>query len=213
LIRVVGEAGFREATLETRLDEQDMESVKQMVISGRREEAIRRYQELSGVDAEQARRTIDRMRADFSAQTIFHQQLTPGGIAVVLVSLTVLPASLLAWWLGQLNPWLALVLAVLSGIQLFVYGRGALVSLRYWNAPVAPATTLYYTHIGALKRGRMQVDTFRCVLEVQPMKAPSFQAEAFIPVRAENVSRLRQGAVIQVKYLPGEPGSVIFHQR
>ena len=42
--------------------------------------------------------------------------------------------------------------------------------------------------------------------------AISSQTQAVIPVREENVAQVRQGEVIQVKYLPGKPGSVIYQQ-
>ena len=212
LIRVQVEAGAPQTSLESRLDATAMDSVKQLLLSGQRDEAIQRYQQISGVDLEQARRTIDQMGADFSIHTVFHQQLTPGGIALVIISLIVLLASLLAWALGWLNTWLALILAGLAAFELFVYGRGALTTIRYRNAPVAPATTLHFAHIGAVQRGRLRVHTFKCILEVHPKDGPPFQAEAIIPVREENVPGVRQGEVIQVKYLPGRPDSVIYHQ-
>lgn len=212
LLRLQAEAGTSHASLESRLDAAAMDSVKQLLVSGQRQEAIRRFQALSGLAPEQARRTIDQMAADFSIDTLFHQQLTPTGIALVVICLILLPASLLAWGLGWLNPWLALVCAALAGFGLFVYGRGALTTLRYWKAPVAPATTLHFTHIGAVQRGRLRLHTFLIALEVHPEDAPPFQAQAVIPVREANLARVRQGEVIQVKYLPGRPDSVIYHQ-
>ena len=204
--------GAPQASLEGGLDAVEMESVKQLLVSGQREEAIRRYQQLSGVDLEQARQTIDQIAADFSVDTVFHQQLTPSGILQVIVSLILLPVSLLALAMGWLHPLLALLLAALAAFELFVFARGALVTLRYWNAPIASAVTLHYAHIGAVHRGRLRVHTYKIVLEVRPKDTSPFQAEAIIPVREANIARVRQGQVIQVKCLPGIPGSVIFHQ-
>jgi hypothetical protein len=187
-------------------------AVKQLLISGKRQEAIDRYRQLSGVDLDQATRMIDQMAADFSMDTIFSQQLTTSGILLVAAGLLLLLFSLSSLVLGWLNPVLAMILSILAVIDLLVYGRGALTTLRYWRAPVASAETLHFAHIGAILNGRMRVHTYRVVFEVRPKGAASFRTEAVIPVREENVSRLRQGEVIQVKYLPGVPNSVIFHQ-
>ena len=212
LIRVQAETGLPRLSLESSLDAQAMSSVKQLLVSGQREAAVRRFQELSGLDLEQAQRAIDQMAADFSIDSLFHQQLTPAGILLAAASLILLPASLLAWGLGGLNPWLALICAALSGFGLFVYGRGLLTTLRYLNAPLAPATTLHFTPIGAVRRGRLRVHTFLILLEVHPKDGPPFQAQAVIPVREENVARVRQGEILQVKYLPGRPDSAIYQQ-
>jgi hypothetical protein len=211
LVRVQAEAGTSRASLESSLDAQAVQAVKQLLTSGKREEAIQRFQHLSGLDLEQAQRTIDRLGADIAIDTVFKQQLTPGGLALVIIGLSLLLASLVAWGLGKLNPWMALACAGLTGFLLFVYGRGFLTTLRYWNAPVASATTRYFAPIGAFTRGRLRAHVFKVVLDVHPAGGSPFQAEAIIPVRAENVARVRQGAMIQVKYLPGKPDSVIFH--
>jgi hypothetical protein len=214
LIRVEAEAsGTPSTSVESSLEAEGMNSVKQLLISGQREEAMQRFQQLSGLDPEQAQRTIEQMAADFTLHTVFHQQLTPGGMALVAISLILLPGSLLAWWLGGLNPWLALLCAALAGFWLFVYGRGALTTLRYMNAPVAEATTMHFTPIGAVQRGRLRVHTFLIALEVHPKEGPAFQTQAIIPVREKNIDRVRQGEVIHVKYLPGKPDSVIYQQR
>ncbi len=212
LLQVQDRGGSPHPGLENTLDAEAMNSVKQLLISGKRTEAIQRFQQLSGLDFEQARRMIDQMAAEFSIETIFHQQLTPGGITLVAISLFLIPAALLAWWLGGLNPWLAVILVALGGFGLFVYGRAALTTLRYLNAPTAPATTVNFTQIGGVQRGRLRVHTFLILLEVHPKDGPPFQAQAVIPVREENIVRVRQGEVIQVKYLPGRPDSVIFHE-
>jgi hypothetical protein len=194
------------------LDAEEMNSIKQLVTSGQREEAIERFQELSGLDAEQAQHTIDEMAEEFSIKTVFNQQLTRSGMIQVALSVVILPASLLAYQQGVINNWIALLCVGLSGFTLYIFGRGALTTLRYWNAPVAKATTINFTQIGAAKRGRLRVHTFLFLLRVKPKEGEPFVARVTIPVLEENVKNLHPGEVIQVKYLPGKPDSVIFHQ-
>jgi hypothetical protein len=209
LIRVSISAG---ASLERSLDASSLDVVKQLVISGKRQEAIDRYRLLAGVDLEQATRMIDQMAVDFSMDTIFSQQLTNGGILLFVAGLLLLLFGLFSLVLGWINPVLAAILLILAILDLLVYSRGALTTLRYWRAPVASAVTLQFVRIGAVNNGRMRVHVYRIVFEVRPTDAAPFRAEAVIPVREENVSRVRQGEVIQVKYLPGVPNSIKFHQ-
>jgi hypothetical protein len=199
-------------SLKRSLDAEEMNSIKQLITAGQRDEAIERFQELSGLDAGQAQHTIDEMAEDFSIKTVFNQQLTRAGMFQVILSVIILPASLLAYEQGIINPWITLICVGLSGFTLYVFGRGALTTLRYWNAPVAKATTMNFTQIGAAQRGRLQVHTFLFLLRVQPEHGEPFLARAIIPVRDENVKSIHAGEVIQVKYLPGRPDSVIFNQ-
>jgi hypothetical protein len=194
------------------LDAEQMNSIKELLTSGQRDEAVERFQELSGLDSEEAQHTIDEMAEDFAIKTVFNQQLTRAGMVQVVLSVIFLPASLLAYQAGLINPWITLIIVALSGFTLYTFGRGALTTLRYWNAPVAKATTMNFTQIGAAQRGRLRVHTFLFLLKVQPKQDEPFLARVIIPVREENVKSIKPGEVITVKYLPGQPDSVIFHQ-
>jgi uncharacterized Zn finger protein (UPF0148 family) len=194
------------------LDEEEMNSIKKLITSGQRDEAVERFQELSGLDAGQAQHTIDEMAEELSIKTIFNQQLTRAGMIQVGLSVVFLPASLLAYQVGLISPWITLLLVALSGFTLYAFGRGALTTLRYRKAPVAKATTQNFTQIGEVQRGRMRVRNFLFLLKVQPVNGEPFLARAIIPVREENVKSIKPGEVITVKYLPGRPDSVIFHQ-
>ena len=159
---------IRETGATPSLDAEEMNSIKQLLTSGQREQAIQRFQELSGLDAEQAQRTIDEMGADLSIKAVFNQQLTRSGKVQVMLSVIIIPASLLAYQRGVLSLWITLICVALAGFTLFVFGRAALTTLRYWNAPVAKATTLHYTQIGTAMRNGWRVHTFLFLLKIQP---------------------------------------------
>jgi hypothetical protein len=183
-----------------------------MITSGQRDEAVESFQELSGLDTEQAQQAIDEMAEAFTIKTVFNQQLTRAGMIQVVLSVIFLPASLLAYQIGLISPWVTLIIVALAGFTLYAFGRGALTTLRYRKAPIAKATTLNFTQIGEVQRGRMRVRNFLFLLKVQPKNGEPFLARAIIPVREDNVKSIKPGEVITVKYLPGQPDSVIFHQ-
>jgi len=212
LIRVEGDAETPKASLQHGLKADEMEAIKQMLVSGQRQAAIDRFEELSGLETEQVERIIDKMGADFAIKTIFTQQLTRGGMIMVAFCAILVPISLIAWGMGSLNQWLALTYLAIGCYGLYIYGRGALNTLRYRNAPVAEAKTLQFTQIGKIQRGRLRVRAFLFALEVMPVDEPPFRTQIVIPVLEDNVERVKKGEIIQVKYLPDVPGSVIFHQ-
>jgi hypothetical protein len=194
------------------LDEEEMSSIKKLITSGQREEAVERFQQLSGLDTAQAQQAIAEMAQAFTIKTVFNQQLTRAGMVQVVLSVIFLPLSLLALQTGLISPWITVLIVALSGFTLYAFGRGAITTLRYWKAPVAKATTLHYTQIGEVQRGRLSVRNFLFLLKVNPENGEPFLARAIIPVREDNVKSLKPGEVITVKYLPGDPDSVIFHQ-
>jgi len=212
LIRVEGDGEAPSTSLQHGLKADEMEAVKQMLVSGQRQAAIDRFEELSGLETEQVERIIDKMGADFTIKTIFTQQLTRGGMIMVAICAILVPFSLVAWATGGLNQWLALTYLAIGCYGLYIYGRGALNTLRYRKAPVAQARTLQFTQIGKIQRGRLRVRAFLIALEVMPKDEPPFRTQTVIPVLEDNVERVKKGEIFLVKYLPGKPESVIYHQ-
>ncbi len=193
LIRVEGDAEAPKVSLQHGLKADEMEAVKQMLVSGQRQAAIDRFEELSGLETEQVIRIIDKMGADFTIKTIFTQQLTRGGMIMVAICAILVPFSLIAWAMGSLNQWLALTYLAIGCYGLYIYGRGALNTLRYRNAPVAQAKTLQFTQIGKIQRGRLRVRAFLIALEVMPKDEPPFRTQIVIPVLEDNVERVKKG--------------------
>lgn len=212
LIRVDGEADTRVASLLRRLNSNDMEEIKQMLISGHIQAAAQALEGASGIEREQAAAIIASTRATIPARTIFQQELTRGGMVMVVICLLLVPASLIALGLRLLSPWLALAYLGIGVYGLYKYGRGALNTLHYRTARVAMAKTVKVAKLGTVQSGRVRVLGFLFALEVTPEDEPTFKAHTVVPVLEENVERAKEGAIIQVKYFPGEPESVIFHR-
>jgi len=212
LIRLQGDAEAPVANLERRLHAKEMNVIKQQLITGQRQAAVYAFEELSGLETEQAAVIIDAIAADFSTKTILQQQLTRGGMFMVVVCIILIPTSLLAWWSGALRPMLAMVYLAMGCFGVYKYGRGASNTLRYRKAVAAKAKILQATPMGLVQRKRVQVHAYLFALQVMPENEPHFRAQTVIPVLEENIEKVKKGEVIQVKYLPGQPDSVIFHK-
>lgn len=211
LIRLQGDDETPIPTLERKLKTKDMTEIKQQLTSGQRQAAIFAFEDLAGLESEEAGAVTDRMAADLSTRNIFQQQLTRWGMVMVVVCLILVPTSLLAWGLGALSPMLSMVYLAMGCYGLYKYGRGALNTLRYRKALVAKARIQQAIPVSVVQRARFRVHAYLFDLEVEPEGGPPFRAQTVIPVLEENIERVKKGGTVQVKYLAGEPDSAIFH--
>jgi len=212
-IRLNLSAAQSTAAVETSIQPEVMEQVRQLMMSGRRAEAAQMYQQKTGTSAQDAQAAVNDLGKQITFSTIQRQQLTPYGIVFVLVSALLLGVSAIGWVTGRLHPLIAVALTGFALLQFAVFGRSLLTTLKFLGARTAPATTLKLAPIGVTKLRDTTVHSFKVLLEVRPETGQPFRAEILLPVRSENLSRAQPGAVIRVKYLPNDPGSVIFDSR
>lgn len=193
------------------LDENELARLKQLLLDGGREEAVRLYVQMSGADETAARMAVSGLGRQISLDIIRSQNLTPYGAWMVTLWSLLLLASLAAAALQRLHLLVALALAAYAGFNMALFLPALRTSLRYLRAPVAPAVTLKLSPVGVARLGGKKVHTLLALLEVQPRQGEPFQAEMLLPVREQNLGRAAPGAVLQVKYLPGDPPRVIYY--
>jgi hypothetical protein len=223
LVRMAAEAGQAAPAVAGQVAPEVMAEVKQLLLSGRRAEAAERYQQLAGADAEAAEQAVAALVREVSAHTIRRQQLSLFGVVVVGLSLAALLAAVAAAATGALGAGWALLLALLPAAVLLVFGPGLAISLRYLLAPRARATVQKQTYIGQIQTRYGLIHAYRLLLEVSPRPLRSaaragrngepFRAEIMVPVREKSLRYLKTGTPLQVKYLPGDPASVVFDRR
>jgi uncharacterized Zn finger protein (UPF0148 family) len=211
-VRVPPAAEPGPVTVEKTVSDEALAPIKQLLAAGSRDEAVQRYRELAGCTLEEAQAALDTLARQLAFATIASQQLTRFGVLVVVLSVLALAAALAGWAAGTLHPLIALLFAAFAALQLFVFSNGILATLRYARAPRAQAETLHFVRIGQVALRNQRVTVFRVWLEVRPAGAPPFRTEITLPVREAHLANLHEGAMLQVKYLPGDPSSVIFDQ-
>lgn len=194
------------------LDPQALDEVKALLTAGERSAAEERYQEIAGVDAAQAQQAVDQMADAFSIAALLRSRLSPFGMFLVVSNMLLLVLVVIAWTVDRMHPLLALGLGGFALFELSVFGRGALTTARYWGAPRAEAEVQHFTFIGKTRRGKQEFYTCLFVLEVRPKDGPPFQAQTVIPVRAANRARVGKGELLEVRYFPGDPASVVFER-
>ena len=190
--------------------EEEMAEIKQALLNHSRENATQLFQQLTGSTEEVARSAIDELGRQLSLKAIIQQQLSATGWLFVVVWLGLIVGTLWAWATGLLSGLVAVLLAGFALYNLVSLYPTILISLRYMKAPRARATTVNFAYIGKTLLRREPVHLYKILLDVQPEGAESFLAQALIPVRERNRSRVQVGHVLRVKYLPDQEDSVIF---
>lgn len=180
--------------------------IKQLLLQGRRSDAIRLYQQAAGVDEAEAAAAVLAFSRQLALGVVQAQQLNPRGALLFLLFLLGLVAAVVAGIAGVIPAWAAMVLGVVALILLWPLARGTLTTIRYLGATRAEATVLRAAPIGEIGEAHV----FRVLLEVRPVDGAPFPAEMNLPVRRRNVPNLRPGLVLRVKYLCADPSSVVF---
>ena len=195
-----------QASKESTLAPEAISRIKQLLRSGKRGEAVQLYQTETHASPPEAEKAIQ----VFAQQIVFgvmqEQQLSPLGVVLSLLFITLLVGSAIAGLTGAIHPVLALVLVGASVFLLWPFPRSIRTTLEFLRARSAPAVVLKVVPMGEA-RG---VHTFRVLLEVRSPDGGAFQTEINLPVREKNLSKLHTDTVIQVKYLPGDTRRVIF---
>jgi hypothetical protein len=214
IVRVsLGPQEAPQATLAGEASAEDVAEIKQLLLSGRAAEAEAHYARVTGAGPAQTHAAVEQLRQQISANIMRRQQLTPiGWIMAGLAGLAV-AASACAGLAGALSPGWAIGLALFPVSLLVVFSPGLLTSLRYLTARTAPAAVLNYTYLGRLQARGREIYAFRILVEVRPPNEQPFRAEFMAPVREQSRAHLQPGALLQVKYRPGEPHRVIFDRR
>jgi hypothetical protein len=189
-----------------------VEQIKQLLLAGRQPEALLLYREKTGASEAQAVQTIRNLGNQISAHIVTGQQLSNSGIFLVVFAFLALFAGLVTAASQTLPFILAAALIVVGLFFALILGRSFLTSLRYLRAQTAPAAVLRLAPIGQVQTSGGPVHTFRLLLEVRPSHDPPFQAQMNMPVRQHNLAHLHENTILQVKYLPNNPDSVVFNK-
>ena len=211
-IRIQTQHDQPQATAEARLDPDMMAQVKQLLLAGKQDEALRLYQQRTGADPQEAASAVSNLGHQVSMDIVRGQALRPFGILFVVVIALVLVVSVAAGLLGRMHPALAIGLAGFAALNLFFFAPGIRATIEFLGAKVAPATIVKLAPVGAATMRGRPIHTFKVLREVQPENGQPFQSELLVPVRSESLLRAQPGVVIWVKYLPDNPARMTFYK-
>jgi hypothetical protein len=199
-------------SVEREVPPEALNELKQLMLAGRREDALRLAQALTGGAPEDATSVIGNLSQQITLSTVRRQTLTPAGLLMVALSAALLALGAAGLALGRLHPLLALALIAFAVFELSFFGPALAKTVRFLGARVAPATVLRNVPIGQAPLGGRPVHIMRLLLEVRPAGEPAFQAELMVPVREQSLHKAQAGASFEVRYQPDRPEEVVFHR-
>jgi len=175
--------------------------VNQLVLDGRRGEALALYQQRAGVTGAEARDAIDNLARQLTRRTLLRQPITNLGIGL-FVAFTAIGLGALVWGLSN-SSWLV----ILPGAgwliwHWLVFFPAMMVRWRYETGQVAPARVQKMVHLGDMTVRGQPVSAVRLWLEVCPASQPAFQMERNVILRRESLEKLSTGNLLEVRCQP-----------
>jgi xanthosine utilization system XapX-like protein len=188
--------------------------VKQLLLDGRRAEAITLYRERADVSAQEAEGAVNGLYNTLAFGILGGQPLSPLGwlylgLAVVIGILGVLWGLRLITAGSTLSGVAVIALAVgFAALNLAVFGRGIPASILVLFGQPAEATVLKVSRIGEMK-GWSQGYLARLWLEMRPGIGAAYRVEINGAISPASFAKLHPGAVIAVRCSAGDPKRVI----
>ena len=181
--------------------------IKQLLLLGKRADAVALYEDAAHCDRTTAEATVDAYAVDAVWSTLAAGRLNAAGMAVYACATVMLASGLSLGVIGSV-PWLpAAGMAVLGLAWMLFFGRRALRTLHYVSATAGTATVVRFAFIG--KDGRDD-SLFRLLLDVRDPCGSTFRAELPLVLGAAHAAAIAQGHRLRVKYFLGHPTSMTY---
>jgi hypothetical protein len=184
-----------------------LSQVNQLLLDGRRAEAVALYQQQVGVTGAEAHEAIDNLAKQLTRRTLLRQQISNLGIGL-FVAFTIIGLGAL-WWGIANNSWLVILLGAGWIIwHWLVFLPAARVRWQYETGQAAPACVQKMVRLGEMKVRSQLVTAARLWLEVRPQAGPAFQVERNVILRRESLEQLSTGSLLEVRCHPDQEEAI-----
>jgi hypothetical protein len=175
--------------------------LKQLLIEGRRPEAVSFYRDRTGASEAEAQETLNNLGQSLTRRALFEQPVSNGGL-LLFIAVDGLSLAAMGWGLLNGN-WI--VVAIALAIFLFetaTFSKAIYMRFLEEFGTAGEATIRKVVKLGELKlRGEPDpIQMVRLWLEVHPPDLPAFQAEKTVAMRVQSFEKIKPGLVIAVKY-------------
>lgn len=184
--------------------------VKELILAGKKQEAIDLYIKESGISAEDSKKAVEQISRNITNRILLERPLSVKGTFLLILFIIVFwftgyQAVIAAVNSGFLKI-LVWVLFIFSGLSILSITRTVITSIKYLPGKWTEARIIKFVRIGE----RKNLVIFRLLLEVLPPAGEqSFRVSTNLPVSSENLKLISEGSLIMVKYLPKDKSSVI----
>ena len=186
-----------------------MNKVKELVLSGKRDEAVELYSHEANISKEEAAKAVRVIYERIETRILLDRPLSTAGAMFSMILLTLFFVSGYYGIIADIDSSflniLAWILFIFSGLSLLSVSRTIITTIKYLPGKWTAARILKFAKIGE----RKNIIIFRLLLEVMPENGEHFQAQTNLPVRKNSINLIETGREISVKYLPNDRSSVI----
>ncbi len=194
---------------QTEVPAEVMNKVKELILLGNRDEAVRLYAREAKISNEDALNAVRIIYGKIETRILLDRPLSAGGALFSLILLVLFFVSgyygIIADSDSSLLKIAAWILLIFSGLSLLSVSRTIITTFKYLPGKWTPARILKFAKIG----DRKNITIFRLLLEVMPERGERFQTQTNLPVRNTSINLIETGREISVKYLPNDKNSVI----
>ncbi len=178
-----------------------LQQVNQLLLDGRRADAVALYAQHAGVTMTEAREAIDNLAKQLTRRTLLRQPINNLGL-VLLVAGTLIGLLAVLWGATNSSWLIALLGAIWIGWNWIAFIPATVIRWRYETGPAAPARVQKIVWLGDMTVRRQPVTAARLWLEVRPADRTPFQMERNVILRRESAQTLAAGSLIEVRCQP-----------
>jgi hypothetical protein len=195
-------AGVAPQPIEQReLTPEVLSQVNQLLLDGRRAEAVTLYQQQAGVTGAEAREAIDNLATQLTRRTLVFQPITNLGL-FLFAAFTVIGLGALDWGLTN-SSWLIILLG--AGWLIWhwlIFLPATIMRWRYETGQIASARVQKMVRLGDITVRGQPVSAVRLWLEVRPTGQPDFQMERNVILRRSSLEQIATGSLLEVRCQP-----------
>lgn len=177
------------------------DQLKQLIVDGRRAEAIELYRQHAGVTEAEALETLTSLIRDLTRRTLVQQPISNLGL-IIMFTLDTIFGLLIVWGAWVENWWLVALGVGLLVVETLAFGAAMYARIVQQFGRPARAVVRRLTRLGEIVlHGQAQpVLVVRLWLEVQPPGQSPFWVERNIIAKPETYAKLKPSLVIEVKH-------------
>lgn len=202
------ETGEHSAT-HTEIPPSLINEVKQLILSGKKSEATEMYQKAANIGKPEAEKIIESFLRGITNKIILNRPLNAKGILFGVFFLLIIFSAGYALFSGtakggvvQVICWMVMFFSVINLVSI---SRSIIATIKYFPKKWTKATILKYAFISEKKN----LSFFKILLDVKEPGGESFRAETNIMIKTENIAKLQEGKIIDVKYLEGQKKNIL----
>ena len=200
---------LEKAVPRTEVSTEIMNKIKELILSGKKDEAIELYSHEAKINKEDAANAVKVIYDRIETRILLDRPLSIVGAMFTLLLLFIFFISGYTVFIADTDSTIidiiSWILLIFTGISLLSVSRTIITTIKYLPGKWTNARILKFARIGEKKN----ITIFRLLLEVMPGEGKNFQAQTNLPVKNTSLGVIAEGNVLMVKYLPGDKSSVI----